>query len=85
MIGEFVIRERTPFWFMVYGVYLYLCSKSLRRASKALDPWVTRSHMTVEHGVEEPAAMNVPRGYLDGYGELRPGIHDDGGAYPSSF
>lgn len=46
-MNSLVIRERTPFWFMVYGVYLYFCSTSLRRASRALGPWVVRSHVAV--------------------------------------
>ena len=44
MFWKIVIRERTSFWYMVYGVYLYFCSTSLRRASKALEPWIARSY-----------------------------------------
>ncbi len=32
---------------MVYGVYLYFCSRSLRLASKALDPLLSRSHVAL--------------------------------------
>jgi hypothetical protein len=42
-----IIRERTFIWFMLYGVYLYFCSLSLRKASNALMPWINRSHTAI--------------------------------------
>ena len=47
MVNEIIIRERTPFWLMVYGVYLYFCCTSFRRASRALEPWIERSYVAI--------------------------------------
>jgi len=42
-----IIRERTFIWFMLYGVYLYFCFLSLRKASNALMPWINRSYTAI--------------------------------------
>jgi len=52
-----VIRERTPVWFMVYGVYLYFRSTSFRNASKVLEPWVRRSHVALWFWVQRFASL----------------------------
>ena len=47
MINEIVIREGTPIWLMIYGVYVYFSSTSFRRASRILEPWIKRSHVAL--------------------------------------
>ena len=42
---------------MLYGVYVYLCSNSLRRASKILEPLVVRSHEAIRQWVERLAPI----------------------------
>ncbi|MFQ6134399.1 MAG: DDE-type integrase/transposase/recombinase [Nitrososphaerales archaeon] len=42
-----MVRERTPLWLMMYGVYLYFASRSLRLASRSLEPIVGRSHVAL--------------------------------------
>lgn len=55
--GKFMVRERTPLWFMVYGVYVYLCSNSLRRASKILEPFIVRSHEAIREWMHRLAPI----------------------------
>jgi putative transposase len=40
---------------MLYGVYLYYCCNSLVRASRALEPWVKRSHVAIWNWVQRLA------------------------------
>jgi len=40
-------RERTPVPQMLYGIYLYYASRSLRLASKILEPIIERSHVSI--------------------------------------
>ena len=42
---------------MPYGVYVYLCSNSLRRASKILEPVMDRSHEAIRQWVQRLAAV----------------------------
>jgi putative transposase len=57
MSVQFLIRERTPLALMLYGVYVYLCSNSLRRASKILEPIVERSHEAIRRWVQRLAPI----------------------------
>src|ERR1700736_1383657 len=57
MSGQFLIRERTPLALMLYGVYVYLCSNSLRRASKILEPIVERSYEAIRQWVQRFAPI----------------------------
>ena len=50
--SQFMERERTPLLVMAYGVYLYYCSRSLRLASRCLDPIVHRSHVSIWNWVQ---------------------------------
>jgi putative transposase len=52
-----MIRRRTPLALMLYGVYVYLCSNSLRRASKILEPLVDRSHEAIRQWVQRLAPI----------------------------
>ncbi len=54
---KFMIRERTPLPLMLYGVYVYLCSNSLRRASKILEPIVERSYEAIRQWVQRLAPI----------------------------
>jgi putative transposase len=47
IMNRFILRERTPLWLMVYGVYLYFGSMSLRHAARALEPLIARSHVAL--------------------------------------
>jgi putative transposase len=42
---------------MLYGVYLYYCCTSLVRASRALEPWVKRSHVSIWKWVQRLAPV----------------------------
>jgi len=42
---------------MLYGVYVYLCSNSLRRASKILEPMVERSHEAIRQWIQRLAPI----------------------------
>jgi putative transposase len=42
---------------MLYGVYLYYCCNSLIRASKALEPYVSRSHVSIWRWVQRLAPL----------------------------
>jgi putative transposase len=42
---------------MLYGVYLYYCCNSLVRASRALEPWVKRSHVSIWRWVQRLAPI----------------------------
>src|SRR5215471_6914717 len=44
---KFVERERTSLPLMAYAVYLYYASRSLRLASRCLEPYVKRSHVAI--------------------------------------
>jgi transposase-like protein len=57
MSVQFLTRERTPLALMLYGVYVYLCSNSLRRASKILEPLVERSHEAIRQWVQRLAPV----------------------------
>jgi len=54
---QFLTRERTPLPLMLYGVYVYLCSNSLRRASKILEPLMERSHEAIREWVQRLAPI----------------------------
>jgi putative transposase len=54
---EWIIRRRTSPWLMLYGVYLYYCCNSLVRASRALEPWVKRSHVSIWRWVQRLAPL----------------------------
>jgi putative transposase len=51
------MRERTSLWVMLYGVYLYYCCGGLVRASRALEPYVKRSHVAVWKWVQRLAPI----------------------------
>jgi putative transposase len=55
--SQFMIRRRTPLALMLYGVYVYLCSNSLRRASKILEPLTERSHEAIRQWVQRLAPV----------------------------
>src|ERR1700686_3793009 len=55
--SQFMIRERTPLPLMLYGVYVYLCSNSLRRASRILEPLMERSHEAIRQWVQRLAPI----------------------------
>jgi len=40
-------RKRTPIALILYALYLYFLSLSLRRASHVLEPIIKRSHVTI--------------------------------------
>ena len=66
---KFVMRRvRTPLPLMLYGVYVYLCSNSLRRASRILEPMVERSHEAIRQWVRRLAPIcdrfDVDRGLV---------------------
>ena len=52
---KFMRRERTSLPLMLYGVYVYLCSNSLRRASRILEPLIGRSHEAIRQWVQRLA------------------------------
>jgi len=54
---KFMLRERTSLPLMLYGVYVYLCSNSLRRASKILEPLMERSHEAIRSWVQRLAPI----------------------------
>jgi len=41
------IRNRTPYLLKIYIIYLYYSARSLRLASKCLEPLVKRSHVAI--------------------------------------
>lgn len=55
--SKFMVRERTPLWMMVYGVYVYLCSNSLRRASRILEPFIVRSYEAIREWMHRLAPI----------------------------
>lgn len=55
--GKFMVRERTPLWVMIYGVYLYFASRSLRLASRSLEPIMGRSHVALWKWVQKMAYL----------------------------
>ena len=55
--SQFMIRRRTPLALMLYGVYVYLCSNSLRRASSILEPVIGRSHEAIRQWVQRVAPI----------------------------
>lgn len=57
MSSKFVVRERTPLWMMVYGVYVYFCSNSLRRASRILELFIARSHEAIRKWIHRLASI----------------------------
>src|SRR5881398_1718095 len=57
IVPRFMIRERTSLPLMLYGVYVYLCSNSLRRASTILEPIVKRSHEAIRQWVQRLAPI----------------------------
>jgi len=58
MGSKFMVRERTPFWFMLYAVYVYFCSNSLRRASNILEPLRRRSYVSIWRWVQRLAPIS---------------------------
>ena len=54
---KFMERERTSLPVILYGVYVYLCSNSLRRASRILEPLVERSHEAIRSWVQRLAPV----------------------------
>ena len=57
ILSRYVKRERTSLPLMLYGVYVYLCSNSLRRASRILEPIVERSHESIRQWVQRLAPV----------------------------
>jgi putative transposase len=57
MSNQFLTRRRTPLALMPYGVHVYLCSNSLRRASKILEPLAERSHEAIRQWVQRLAPV----------------------------
>jgi len=55
--SKFMERERTPLPLMLYAVYLYFCSRSLRLASYALEPIIDRSHVSLWRWVQRFASI----------------------------
>jgi len=55
--SQFMKRERTPLPLMAYGVYLYYCSRSLRLASRSLEPIIDRSHVSIWNWVQRLAHL----------------------------
>jgi hypothetical protein len=41
------IRNRTPYALKLYAIYLYYSARSLRLASKCLEPLIKRSHVAI--------------------------------------
>jgi len=41
------IRNRTPYILKIYAIYLYYSARSLRLASKCLEPLIKRSHVSI--------------------------------------
>jgi putative transposase len=41
------IRNRTPYLLKIYAIYLYYSARSLRLASKCLEPLIKRSHVAI--------------------------------------
>jgi putative transposase len=54
---KFMQRERTSLPLILYGVYVYLCSNSLRRASRILEPLIERSHEAIRQWVQRLAPV----------------------------
>jgi putative transposase len=54
---KFIERERTSLPLMVYAVYLYYASRSLRLASRCLEPFVKRSHVAIWKWVQRFAHL----------------------------
>jgi transposase-like protein len=55
--SKFMMRERTSLSLMLYGVYVYFCSNSLRRASRILEPIVERSYESIRQWVQRLAPI----------------------------
>jgi hypothetical protein len=41
------IRNRTPYILKIYAIYLYYSARSLRLASKCLEPLIKRLHVSI--------------------------------------
>ena len=54
---KFMERERTPLPVVLYGVFVYLCSNSLRKASMILEPLIDRSHEAIRQWVQRLAPI----------------------------
>jgi putative transposase len=54
---KFMERERTSLPLVLYGVFVYLCSNSLRKASMILEPLVERSHEAIRQWVQRLAPV----------------------------
>ena len=54
---KLIERERTPVALMLYGVYLYYASRSLRLASRALERITRRSHVSIWKWVQRFAPV----------------------------
>ncbi|MEM2902316.1 MAG: hypothetical protein QXO32_06270 [Candidatus Bathyarchaeia archaeon] len=54
---KLIVREGTPMWLMLYGVYVHVCLTSLRRASKALELWLEQSHVALWLWVQKLAGV----------------------------
>jgi putative transposase len=63
--SKFMERERTSLPLILFGVYVYLCSNSLRRASRILEPLVERSHEAIRQWVQRLAPI-CDRFHVDG-------------------
>jgi putative transposase len=57
ILPRFMQRERTSPALMFYGVYVYLCSNSLRRASRILEPLLERSYEAIRQWVQRLAPV----------------------------
>ena len=55
--SKFMPRERTSLPLMLYGVYVFPCSNSLRRASRILEPILVRSHGAIRQRVQRLAPV----------------------------
>src|SRR2546427_12533952 len=55
---KLIERERTPVALMLYGVYLYYASRSLRLASRALERIMRRSHVSIWKWVQRFASIS---------------------------
>ena len=54
---KFMERERTSLPVILYGVYVYLCSNSLRRASRILEPLIESSREAIRQWVQRLAPI----------------------------
>ena len=54
---KFMERERTSLPVVLYGVFVYLCPNSSRKASMILEPLVERSHEAIRQWVQRLAPI----------------------------